>query len=208
MEPTFEDDFSTIKGWVSSDTAQNNVNTTNQNMDCGFPTDTTNNAISYDLTSTSDSAWVCRFKIRFSALSLGAQANWWAGLSSLDSSSNSGASHDFIGIQTDNANYGSQEKDGQALTGEGGQNNQALSWAINTDYYFEITRLTTTTFQVKLFSDSAYSTQVGSTSTGTCPSTVTGLRYIKFTNAITSGSGDWTGTIDDVEFYNGVTTPN
>ena len=209
---TFEDDFTSYTSqpsadtaWVSSDTAENRVNITNDNMDCGFPTDQTNNAISHDLTSVSDSAWVCRFKIRFSALNMAAQANFWAGLSSLDSSSNSGASHNFIGIQTDNANYGSQEKDGQALTGEGGQNNQSITWATDTDYYFEITRLTTTTFQVKLFSDSAYSTQVGSTSSGTCPSTVTGLRYIKFTNAITSGSGDWTGTIDDIEFYNNTT---
>ena len=48
------------------------------------------------------------------------------------------------------------------------------------------------------------------TATGTCASTCDGLRYIKMSNYGHgwTGTGSSVGTIDDIKFYNGVTSPS
>ena len=198
--------------FVSSDTAENRANITNDNLDIGLPTDATNNAISYDFGSgiISDTAWILRFKLRFSALTQGAQANFWLGMSSVDSSNDSSANRDFIGMQTTNAvgttDFGCQEKDAQALTGEASVDAKTLAWAISTDYYFEIARSSATAMTVKYYSDAAYTTLVSTSTNSSVPATVTGLRYFFLGNQIGAGAGDWTGTIDNIVLFNGVTS--
>lgn len=80
-------------------------------------------------------------------------------------------------------------------------------WSTATDYYIEQIRLSATSFQVKRGLNSDFtSPQVNITNT--VSSAVINLRYFKFENLIYTGfGGQWTGTLDRLQFENGATTP-
>jgi membrane carboxypeptidase/penicillin-binding protein PbpC len=85
-----------------------------------------------------------------------------------------------------------------------------VSYATGTDYYCEIARTSTTTYTVKMWTGS-YGGTVFANESGTCNATLVGLNYIKISNHDTSNVSTWntlTGTIDDIEFYNGVGSVN
>ncbi len=74
-------------------------------------------------------------------------------------------------------------------------------------YYVQLQRVSETSFEVKVFSDSTYSTQVGTTSSSSPTTSLTGGRYVFvhfFSQTISSGSA--TVIFSDLEFYNGVTS--
>jgi len=76
-----------------------------------------------------------------------------------------------------------------------------------TTYYIEIKRLTATTAEVKLFSDSTFTTQLGSTASMTIPSTIQGLRYLKLYPFVQRSTGVFVATFDDVQLMETVSTP-
>src|SRR3989337_1929538 len=81
----------------------------------------------------------------------------------------------------------------------------ALSTGVK--YYVEIKRTASNSYAIGLFSDPEYTVSIVS-ATGTCPVGVTCLRYIKIMNQSTvTQTGNFQGTIDDVQFWNGVTVP-
>lgn len=210
--PDFSDDFSGTDNWTDADSAKIGVSTTNDRIDFTFIGDNTNDTCYYDLGAgnVSDSAWILRFSIYFDSIvndNSGGTINF-IGIG--DNTSARTSAQDFIGWRvgtvTGNLEAYAIDSDGASmLAGEDGHN---LPVSATTVYYAQIRRLSTTTYDVKLFSDSTYTTQVGSTCNGTCPSTITGGRYIKIMNINGSFSNSVSGRIDDVKFYNGVTTPN
>ena len=219
-QPTFEDDFSSYTNqtdadtaWVTNNTSKVRVNITNDNLDYIFNAGDTFLSISKDLTTVSNSAWICRFKLRFSTLTAG-NVNapfMYCGLSSTVNSTEASTvnriymmlkydsdDQKFGGLDTFGTNtYSTFENDGD--------NPQAFSPVINTDYFFEITRTLNTTYTVKRYSDSSYST-VSQTSSGTCDAGVTSLRYFNISTHAGGTAGNITGTLDDFKFYNGVTS--
>ena len=219
-QPTFEDDFSSYADqasadavWVSNNTSKVRVNITNDNLDYTFNVGDTFLSISKDLTTVSNSAWVCRFKLRFSTLTTG-NVNapfMYCGLSSTVNSTEASTvnriymmlkydsdDQKFGGLDTFGTNtYSTFENDGD--------NPQAFSPVISTDYFFEIVRTLDTAYTVKRYSDSSYST-VSQTSSGTCDAGVTSLRYFNISTHAGGTAGNITGTLDDFKFYNGVTS--
>ena len=210
----FEDDFTSYAtqgasdtAWVSSDTAKMRVNITNDNIDFNCVRDSTSDVIYHDLTSVSDSAWVLRFK--FNSTTITTDPVIYIGLSDIISSN--ATSQDFIGcmLRPSEATHRVQAIDSDhnnmyLLTRDTSITYQFVN---STTYYIEIIRTSTTSYTIKIFSDSAYTTQLGTTLTGTCASTCTSLRYLKIHNYSNDTTSDtWTGTIDDIKFYNGVTT--
>ena len=216
---TFEDDFTSYAdttagdvAYPTTDTAKMRVNPTNDNLDFNSVRDSSIDLIYKDLTSVSDTSWVLRFKIRFSAVTT--YPIFWIGLSSNTSSDNVSQDGLFAHYTPFNATttyrFGGVSCDAQlpnartAVSLNGGQNHVP---SISTDYYIEIARTSSTNYNVKIFSDSLYATQVGSTSGGTIAATITGLRYFKIFNySQDTDAGALTGIIDDIEFYNGITT--
>jgi hypothetical protein len=96
--------------------------------------------------------------------------------------------------------------DGTSTWNGASEDNQTWVATTGVDYYFRLTKLTSTTYKVELFGNSAR-TSVTSTSDGTV-SSMTDLRYLVFTGDNNSGTGNATFTISDLNFYNGVTTIN
>jgi hypothetical protein len=206
MQPTLQDDFSSDKGWLSQDSG-NSV--TGGSLVFKGVVDNTNDAISYDLgTALSDTNWICRFKLNFTTLSSGSGYKTYFGISSASSATAQNGTHDFIGmsVRKQNNTLGSHDVDGGVIP-DGAENTGSLTYATGTDYYFEIIRLSSTTYEIRRYSDSTYST-ISQTVTGTCASTVTGLQYFGIWNHIISAGDVHAGELDDLKIYNGVSSIN
>jgi len=216
---TFNDDFSSYanqsaadSAWVPSALNEIRVNISNDNIDWETAGDGDTRVFTHDLGAgnVSDTKWFLRFRVRFSSIVTGQGAgNWWFGVS--DSAVGNTVSQDHIGMQgrMNVQNYYAQDTDNSAIPDSGGDNYVARAWATATNYFFEIIRLSATTYAIRRYSDSTYGTMSDS-ATGTCASTCDGLRYIKMSNYGHSwtGNGSTVGIIDDIKFYNGVTSPS
>ena len=204
---TFEDDFSSYAdqtafdaSWVTSNTAKFRGNPSNDNVD--ILTSNSYDNIYYDLTSVSDTKWLCRFKVTLTT----------AGSQSL------GICYFYIGTTIGDANesqsglgfYFYDNNNNTYATADNGNRPDQTSvvddLGINpstTTYYAEMKRTSATSFTVTLYSDSSYSTSLG-TATLTISSGITGLRYFKIMGYNTTGG--LVGTLDDFKFYNGATS--
>ena len=81
------------------------------------------------------------------------------------------------------------------------------SVSANTDYWVQITRESATSAKLEMFSDSAYSVSVGTSSTTSLPSSITGISNIILASITEGGaSSGYSWEIDDLEVYNDVTT--
>ena len=200
--PTLSDDFSGTDDWTDSDSSNTGVNTTTDLID--FTIDSSADTTTYDLTTVSNTAWVLRFKVKW----LTKNTNTYATFGISDNTSAPNVSQDIISMQWrhDGSNkwYGSHDSDGSAPNGLHKDNLVSFDPSTNTDYYFEIVRQTATTYIVRRYSDSTYST-VSDSASGTCASTTQTLRYIKFAGW-TDCNATSTAEIDDVKFYNGITS--
>ena len=78
----------------------------------------------------------------------------------------------------------------------------AITWDTSATYYIEMKRSSATEFSIEIFSDSGYSTSIGKSSV--TPSGVTGLQYVKVGNYITTNSDHITGTIDNLNIWDGI----
>jgi hypothetical protein len=213
MEPTFRDDFSsyadTTAGdavWATNDTSRMRVNPTTDVFD--FTTTRNGSAAtSYKtLSSVSDTAWLLRF--RYNMTSSTSDARLFVGFSS--TTGNYGSTEDWLGIIIPNRQHTAwsiTSYDNAAVT-IGAYSSFSLTPVLATDYFIQITRTSATELKLDLYSDSAYTVSLG-TVTRTIPSTVGGLSYLKIMNMNNDSAGyTMTGIIDDIEFYNGVTSIN
>lgn len=191
--------------WIPSDIVKARVNTTNDNIDFDFEDNLgSNSAIYYDFGSArSDTDWVLRFKINFT--SIDDNSRTWFGLSSVIG--NQATAQDFIGLlvhRFTDAKWKTADSDGASLP-TAGDNQSTSNISTSTNYWIQITRLTATTYEIKIYSD-AYTTLI-ETVAGTCASTTASLRYIVFCNRNDFDSTNkQVGIIDDVAFQNAVTT--
>jgi len=97
---------------------------------------------------------------------------------------------------------------GTPLESESNNNPFSPTTATDTPYYIELKRVSADLIEFRAFSDSNYSTQVGSTVTRATTSAVTALRYITI-NLVAQGAigGDgYTGYIQNLKFFNATTT--
>ena len=213
MEPTFRDDFST-DNWDNM-SSRINVNTTTEKLDFAMYRDGANDSAVYDLGAgnVSDTAWVLRWKMNFTAVYASGNGNrLWFGLSSLPQTTNQGTAQDSIMMY--------QNHDGTDCFSASYSNNAALpqtntenpDYATGTDYYCELKRTSSTTIESRMWTGGYDGTLLSNAEDSVSNSTigsVTGLRYVKMSNIYASQGGSViTGTIDDLEFYNGVTSIN
>ena len=216
MEPTFEDDFTSYAdqtaadlAWVSQETASTRVNVTNDNLAFSV-TGTSNKGISYDLGvgNVSDTTWILQYTLAHTTYTNGSgYGQYWIGLSSADSATLYGGAQDSISSRYNRDTVMRVEaSDNSDMGNQGGTDGVDL--ANNTTYYVDLIR-DGTSITRNIYTDSARTGTIFSTSTLTISGTITGLRYFVLRNDSASGtSGHATGTIDDIKFYNGVTTPN
>jgi hypothetical protein len=214
---TFEDDFDYASqslantAWIpNNDEAGNRVNISTDKLDFNFTMDSTNETIVHDLTSTSDTKWVLRFKANWSTLTGSGSNQNWFGIS--DSNQTEGANTTQKGIgfipiyTTTYQKFITSSPNDQSPIGT---NDTASTYAFvaNVDLYFTITRTSATVYTVDIRTDSHSGTVVENFGGNQTCNSQTGLRYIKYAcNDQASEAGVQQGTIDDVEFYNGVSS--
>ena len=201
-----DDDFTSYtdqtafdNSWVTSNTAKFRGNPTNDNID--ILNSNAYDNIYYDLGSVSDTKWLCKFKVTLTTA--GSQALGFCYFYVGSTTGDANESNDGLGFYFyDDAN------NTYALADNGNRPDQTTvtgALGINpstTTYYAEMKRTSATSFTVTLYSDSSYSTSLG-TSTLTISSGITGLRYFKIMGYTTSGG--LVGTFDDFKFYNNST---
>ena len=157
------------------------------------------------ISSVSTTQWTLRCKIRFSAL--GTNTNVCVGLSDSDSSEGGNTNQDFIGARILPASAllrSRQTDDDEIRTGQ--DNSNSFTWAINTDYFLQIERTSSTAYSVKLSSTDSFSADLVNDSGSSLASGITGLRYIKICDAENDGAENCQCEITDLKFWNGTNT--
>jgi hypothetical protein len=210
---TFSDDFSSDKGWDTSNSTYMDYDSGNSRLKTVWYGGGAgaNKTVVYDLGEgmVSDTKWILRMKINFGTTS-GADNEGFIGLSDKDETAGRETAQDFAGVcflagysTTAWNGFYECEADGVILPPTAG-NNAAYNFSDSTDYWLEIKRTSATGLTYTVYSD-AYSTSLATQSV-TIASTVSGLRYIKFANYPTASTNCPNAYADDVQFYNDVTS--
>lgn len=209
--PSFQDDFSGADAWADADSTKIGVDTTDDRLEFICVRDTGNRKCVYDLGAgnVSDTAWILRCKLHFTSLTAGDNSNIYIGLSSASQTTAPGGAQDSIGCIARNEAasklFVACDSDGAALSTSDGTT--ALTWAATTDYFIEIKRTSATTYNITLSSTSAFSGDLASFTGRTVAATTASLRYIVVTDLDDNApGGTMEGYVDDVKFWNGVTT--
>ena len=212
---TFQDNLSS-DNWT--DAGSNGVENGHLQLDSYL--DGTDNTTYRAITELSDTEFVMKFSFKpnYTGYTTGTWSHLvYFGLAS--GTGNSASTQDWVTIGIEAWSSGNRKIGGFAINNNTmisdmpstPANNSIMTFASATTYYCKIIR-NGDNFTFNIYSDSAYSTQVG-TVTRTV-SGITGLDTLVGTNWIISKSGssgnDGTLTceIDDVEIYNGVTNEN
>ncbi|MBI4894188.1 MAG: LamG domain-containing protein [Candidatus Aenigmarchaeota archaeon] len=208
----FEDDFSRYSTQASADAAwvptadYMNVSVTNDNLQF-FAQNGADRKIYYDFgNNISDSSWVLRFKMRFSNINAAAVNIFFLGISSTTGAANT--NQNFIQIGP----YSSDSLPHNILAGANVRQDQSTyesrhsdTYVANKDYYVELRRISPTLVDAVWYNDDGYTSvalkRINLTNSGM--SSITGLRYLKLNTYVTQ-TGSHSGTIDDVQFWNGV----
>jgi hypothetical protein len=197
--PVYETDFSSSTGWTQVGSW---VQISGGKVVFSGGSNANNNVNRAIGTTLSNTKWVLRFKYNSKVNDFGNMV-LSSGTAHPDSDNT-----DWIGFYA-----GSATNNGYALSwGDSGAMSTA-SWigtssvSANIDYWVQITRESATSAKLEMFSDSAYSVSVGTSSTTSLPSSITGISNIILASITEGGaSSGYSWEIDDLEVYNDVTT--
>ena len=220
--PNLNDDFTSYAtqgaadaAWVTNNTTYIRADITNDYLGYSgiYNRSSTLYAASHDMGAgnVSDTAWVLRFK--FANTTVNNDGAMWVGIRSIQNGLTT-ATSDSLGVliyaaspNASNWGFSSFSSDNAGLS-IGTQYDTGVNYSNNKTMWVEIIRQSSTSMKITLYSDSSYST-VLYTQTVSIASTITGLRYITFQNS-NHGTGatsyQITGNIDDVKFWNSVTS--
>ena len=210
---THTSDNTTVDGWLAANKDHIKVNGGNIKWD--LARDGTNYAISYDLgANISNEKWLLRFRATWDTIAACAGNEQYIGVSDLNSTNSTTANHDFLGCMismwASNADFRNTFANGSTLNGGGGASNWSAdpSRSVDTFYFVEIKRISTTTFSISFSSTDSYDGNLASSGSQTCSADTKNLRYIYF-GAENAGSTECGQDclIDNIQFYDGYTTP-
>jgi hypothetical protein len=214
MQPTYEDNFSTNKGWVTQYASKMAYNATTKKLD-PVKFENSNNGdnitIAKELDFTLGTKFVMRFVLDFSQF--GNSPFMTMGVSDKDSTVNADTAQDYLGIVCHNGStWSAQVKDNTELgtfTNVSQASYSGHQSNFGTDFYCELIR-NEDSFTINIRTGSHTGTSVvTATTTISTIGTVSNLKYIKFGSYDgTSAAGYCTTTIDDLLVYNGVTSIN
>ena len=206
--PLLDDDFSSSTGWTTANTGIS-INTSTEEIDWNA-----NSAVSgvtyYDLgVGIPANKWVLQAEVtvdNFSHNSDGTQQNLFLGLS--DSNSNMYTNQEYLGVRIETSSFGDLITTKFVNGTTPFVDQQAFAESLTTTtYYVEIKRTSSTGATMSLYTDNTYTTLIEAENV-TFASTLDSLRYIKFGvyEHDNTSNGTLNGTMDNVKFYNGVTT--
>ena len=209
--PTYSFDFSSSTGWTLGSGYTISSNEFNFNKSNNDDTNAT-----YDLGSAlSNTAWTMRFKINWSAMSLPTNGSNYLMYYGVRSSA-SGGSSSMNGISFFSSTADQDNTWSMGAKSQYNQTNQAGdyagrypagSYSLSTDYYIQLRRLSSTTFDYKVFSDASFTTQLFDSGAVTVNASSTGYQYVWIgVDNYGSNGAAWTGIIDDLKIWDGSTS--
>lgn len=192
--------------WVTNATGIIRGDPTNDRINIANNNNT--EAICYnDRTSVNDTKWLYRFKFVVTAQTT--TSNGASSMTYFTIGSTTGAiasAEDSLGLVYQWHNGGSGVGFYSYINngGSAAQGDKINVSGVGT-YYIQVTRLSATSLEIKIFSDADYLVQVGSVTT-VITSSYSGLRYLKLHSRNTTGSnGSLTAYVDDFVFYDNYT---
>ena len=198
---TYTEDMSDTTGWSFADTGANNV--TGGSLSYSLKRDGSNDAASYDFGATISNKFTLRFSHTPTAQSHSSGSNCIGFFGLSDNTSGQGTSQDFIGFNfASNDNDGSTTKNNTTLVANSVTGQASNSHTSGTKYY-EIKRTSATNVVFTVYNNSDFTGVYRTQTESSLSSSITGLRYFKFANWHSSGSGSCsvTGTIDDLQLW-------
>jgi len=206
VTPDLEDDFSSDL-WTNQEGSSTNVSGGVMNWDANSASTASE---SRDFGSTLDSQWVMRFKWTMDNVTQGGSGSnneLYVGISA--TAAGFSTTRDWIGMRVlvDSGQKSTRLSAGnnKSINSGAPDHNATHGTSITaTTYYVKLRRTSDTEAKFSLYSDSGYTTEVGSTITmAISASTITGLRYIHVGTVDDGGDSTFDGSIDDLEIYNG-----
>jgi len=209
-DPLILDDNFTANDW-GKDPSNSQFYVGNSKINFLDNTSSTGDRTWFDLgTNVSTTAWILRFRFRFTTLTSGTYYyEFDAGLS--DTTVDNNTNQNYIGVRvlppSSLNKWRPRTCNGSEAPRSGDDADESQTYALNTDYYAEVKRTSADNWSVSLSSTNAYNGNLQNNSF-TTGGDATGLRYFKFGDAVTNSGTGFTmeGYVDQVEFYNNVTT--
>ena len=198
---TYTEDMSDTTGWAFADTGANNV--TGGSLSYSLKRDGSNDAASYDFGATISNKFTLRFSHTPTAQSHSSGSNCIGFFGLSDNTSGQGTSQDFIGFNfASNDSDGATTKNDTTLVANSVTGQASNSHTSGTKYY-EIKRNSATEVVFTVYNNSDFTGVYRTQTESSLSSSITGLRYFKFANWHSSGSGSCsvTGTIDDLQLW-------
>ena len=231
----FYNGTSTLTDWLGATGNDVRLDTANEIINFDPPTGVARDElVAFDLqtildgNNADDEHWTLRFKINTDTLVQGSSEESSSLLVGLDNNldSTTTGTHNLILFRTtmDQGGAGPQfgaissslfREGGEYFTGgTGGATQFPFAWSTGT-LFVELKRLSPTLMETTLFTDASFreieknSSGVPLTVQDTITSTIIDLRYIRVTTESSAVANDtsYDGSIDDIEFYNGVSVP-
>jgi len=170
--------------------------------------------VAYDVGAGLGNAWTLRMKVRYTTLTSG-DSEIDIGLSNTNHTVGGNGTQDFVGVRLIPANGTAPNRlfrtrtvaDG--LPRAGADNTAWIAQAIDTDYYLQIQRTSSTAYNVRWTTNSNYTGGTyyyNGAGTNSISGNVSDLRYIKIMNGETETYTNATGQISELKFWNSTTT--
>ena len=205
VDATYTEDMSDTTGWSFADTGA--VNVTSGSLSYSLNRNGSNDCATYDFGSTiSDTKFLLRFSHTPTAQSHSSGSNCIGFFGLSDNTSGQGTSQDFIGFNfASNDSDGATTKNDTTLVANSVTGQASNSHTSGTKYY-EIKRNSATEVVFTVYNNSDFTGVYRTQTESSLSSSITSLRYFKFANWHSSGSGSCnvTGTMDDLQLWDGV----
>ena len=205
MQPTFEDDFSSSTGWTQTGTSV----TVSSGIAGGTTVDlNSDDRIDKSITTISDSIWTSYFDFKLNSFSNSADTSFT--LLSINDGTGDLIAGDALIVQCAELSSTPQVRLRTYLSGTANVTSSSITINLTQTYYGIVRRLSTTEYDLRIFSDSARTTQIGSTTLSGANANVGGFDNVGTGATLGFGNASDTAnyTLDNVEFYNGVTSIN
>jgi hypothetical protein len=201
--PTFEDDFSSSTGWTQTGTSV----TVSSGIAGGTTVDlNSDDRIDKSITTISDSIWTSYFDFKLNSFSNSADTSFT--LLSINDGTGDLIAGDALIVQCAELSSTPQVRLRTYLSGTANVTSSSITINLTQTYYGIVRRLSTTEYDLRIFSDSARTTQIGSTTLSGANANVGGFDNVGTGATLGFGNASDTAnyTLDNVEIYNGITT--
>ena len=201
--PTYSDDFSSSTGWTQTGTSV----TVSSGIAGGTTVDlNSDDRIDKSITTISDSIWTSYFDFKLNSFSNSADTSFT--LLSINDGTGDLIAGDALIVQCAELSSTPQVRLRTYLSGTANVTSSSITINLTQTYYGIVRRLSTTEYDLRIFSDSARTTQIGSTTLSGANANVGGFDNVGTGATFGFGNASDTAnyTLDNLKIYDGISS--